>query len=56
MKISISKTLKEMRKLPLEVSFEQVEEWVRRQPIVELKPRSRWMKWLIKMNLKRWNN
>jgi len=56
MKISISKTLKEMRKLPLEVSFEQVEEWVCQQPIIELESRSRWMEWLIKMNFKRWNN
>lgn len=56
MKISIAKTLREMRKLPLEVSFEQVEDWVRQQPILDLKPRSRWMEWWTKMNFKSWNN
>jgi len=55
-RIDLSKTFREVRKLPLGVSFEQVEQWVNASSAYPLKPRSRWWKWWLQWNANRWHN
>lgn len=37
--LNMTKTFQAIRQLPLEVSFEQVQQWVQQEPLIELRSR-----------------
>ncbi|MEM8907254.1 MAG: hypothetical protein AAGD05_05355 [Bacteroidota bacterium] len=46
-KKNITRSLRALRQLPLEISFEQVEQWLQQQTTFELESPSWWMRlWL----------
>ena len=45
---SLNQQFEHLRQLPLEVSFQQVEQWLTQQPAFELKTPSWWMRLMMK--------
>lgn len=45
-RISTPKTFRQLRQLPLEVSFEQVQQWVQQYPLVD-PPNNHWIPLLL---------
>lgn len=53
---TIRQTFRAIRQLPLEVSFQQVEQWVRQQPAFEMKKTSWWMRLVLKFGWSKSDN
>lgn len=54
-KSNLHNTFQHIRQLPLEVSFAQVEQWVKQQPVVDIKNRH-WMTSLVAKLMGKWSD